>query len=118
MTVVPCLLLLIISFVLDTTNGTQKRHYSTKTPYKSPPSTLALPLPPAGFEIVCTQIIARHGCRALEGRKYDTLTMALWTQAKEEDALTECGHKFGEDLRYFININDRLGFVIFQLLFF
>jgi len=101
----------MISFVLDTTNGKQKSYYSTKTPYKPPHSTLALPLPPGGFELVCTQIVARHGCRALEGRKYDKLTMELWTQAKEEEALTEYGHKFGEDLRYFININDKLGFV-------
>lgn len=101
----------MISFVLDTTNGTQKAYYSTKTPYKPPSSTLVLPLPPIGFELVCTQIVARHGCRALEGRKYDKLTMALWTQAKKEDALTEYGEQFGEDLRYFINVNDRLGFV-------
>ncbi|CAF0945736.1 unnamed protein product [Rotaria sordida] len=100
------LLLLMINFVY---NDTHKTYYSTKTPYKSPSSTLALPLPPIGFELVCTQIIARHGCRALEGRKYDKLTMALWTQAKNEQALTKFGQKFGEDLQYFIAINDKLG---------
>jgi hypothetical protein len=102
----------MISFVLDTTNGTQKKYYSTKTPYKPPSSTLNLPVPPTGFELVCTQIVARHGCRALEGRKYDKLVMALWTQAKEEEALTEYGNQFREDLRYFIDVNDKLGFVL------
>jgi hypothetical protein len=112
MTVIPCLLLLMISFVLDTINGTQKAYYSTKTPYKPPLSTLILPLPPTGFELVCTQIVARHGCRTLEGQKYDKLTMALWTQAKDEDALTEYGHQLGEDLQYFIAVNNKLGFVL------
>jgi hypothetical protein len=117
MTEIPCLLLLMISFVLDKTDGTHKGYYSSKTPYKPPPSTLVLPSPPMGFEIVCTQMVARHGCRALEGRKYDKLTMALWTQAKEEDALTEYGQQFGEDLQQFIAINDKLGFVfIFDLI--
>jgi hypothetical protein len=102
---------MMISFVLDTTNGTYKARYSSKTPYKPPSSVSALPPAPPGFELICTQIVARHGCRALEGRKYDKLTMALWTQAKEEGALTELGQKFGEDLRYFIFVNDKLGFV-------
>jgi hypothetical protein len=101
----------MISFVLDTTNGTHKACYSSKSTYKPPSSALVLPSPPSGFELVCTQMIARHGSRALEGRKYDKLTMALWTQAKQEGALTEFGQKFGEDLRYFISVNDKLGFV-------
>jgi hypothetical protein len=112
MTVLLCLFLLMISLVVDKTNGTHKTYYSTKTPYKPPPSTLVLPLPPTGFELVCAQLVARHGSRALEGRKYDKLTMALWKQAKDEDALTEYGEKFGDDLRYFIAVNDKLGFVL------
>jgi hypothetical protein len=108
----------MISFVLDTTNGTQKAYYSSKTPYKPPKSILDLPSPPTGFELVCAQIVARHGSRALEGRKYDKLTMALWTQAKEEEALTEYGHQFGEDLKYFIAVNDKLGFVLILFIFF
>jgi hypothetical protein len=102
----------MISFVLDTTNGTHKAYYSSKTPYKPPSSTLVLSLPPTGFELVCAQIVARHGCRALEGRKYDRLTMDLWTHAKEEGALTKLGEQFGEDLQYFIDVNDKLGFVL------
>ncbi len=106
-------LLLLISFILETTNGSHhKAYYTTKTPYKPPPSTLVLPSPPVGFELVCTQIVARHGCRALEGRKYDKLTMALWTQAKEEVALTESGQQFGEDLQDFIDVNNEIGFVL------
>ncbi len=115
MTVVLCLLLLMINFVFDTTNGIHKAYYSSKTPYKPPPSTFTLPSPPSGFELICTQIIARHGCRALEGRKYDRLTMALWTQAEQEGALTEFGQQFGKDLQYFISVNDKLGFVLICL---
>ena len=112
MTVIPCLILFLISFVLDITNGTQKAYYASKTPYKPPASTFVLPSPPSNFELVCVQIVARHGCRALEGRKYDRLTKELWTQAKEEDALTEFGEQFGEDLQEFISVNDKLGFVV------
>ena len=114
MSVIPSLLLLIISFVLDITNGTEKAYYASKTPYKPPPSTLVLPSPPSEFELVCAQVVARHGCRALEGRKYDRLTSELWRHAKEDDALTECGERFGEDLRHFISVNDELGFVLIE----
>lgn len=106
-----CLLLFVIIFVLHPVYCTKKSYYSTKTPYKPPSKLFDLPLPPSGFEIVCTQIVARHGSRALEGRKYDQLTLALWQKAEEEDALTELGHQFGRDLQYFISLNDEIGFV-------
>ncbi|CAF4587312.1 unnamed protein product [Rotaria socialis] len=91
------------------TNNAHKKYYSTKTPYKSPSPTVFLPPPPTGFELVCVQIVARHGSRALEGRKYDRLTTELWKQAKEEKTLTKYGEKFGDDLQHFIAANDKLG---------
>lgn len=111
MTVISCLFLSVIALVLHTAYCTKRAYYSTKTPYKSPSKSFDLPLAPLGFEIVCTQIVARHGCRALEGRKYDELTLALWQKAEKEDELTEFGYQFGKDLQYFISINDRIGFV-------
>lgn len=110
------LLLVLISFVLNNTIAVRTAFYSTKTPYKPPSATLALPPPPPEYDLVCAQIFTRHGSRALEGRKYDTLTKALWIQAKEEDALTELGRQFGEDLQYFVDINDQIGFVVRNLL--
>lgn len=107
-----------ISFILLFTafgkplTQSHKGFYSTKTPYQPPVSSLILPLPPAEYEHVCTQLIARHGCRALEGRKYDQLTMALWEQAKIDGALTPLGDLFGEELKTFIDVNDRVGYVI------
>ncbi|CAF0727570.1 unnamed protein product [Adineta ricciae] len=88
---------------------TQTAFYSTKTPYKPPSAALDLPPPPPEYDLVCAQIFTRHGSRALEGRKYDTLTKALWIQAKEENALTELGRQFGNDLQYFVDVNDQIG---------
>ena len=107
----PCLVLSIVSILVNGNSGTRKAFYSSKTPYKPPASSLDLPAPPPGYEVVCAQILARHGCRALEGRKYDKLTMDLWTLAKDENALTEYGQQFGDDLQAFIRLNDRIGFV-------
>ncbi|CAF0907595.1 unnamed protein product [Adineta steineri] len=87
--------------------ATNETNYSTKTPYNPPLCELVSP--PPEFELVCTQLVARHGCRTLEGRKYDKLTMELWTLAKKEEALTEYGEQFGNDLQYFIDVNDKLG---------
>ena len=81
-------------------------------PYDPPSTTLVLPLPPTGFEQVCTQIVARHGCTTLLSRKLDITVMTLWKKAKEDDALTEHGEQFGEDLRYFSAVMDKLGFVL------
>ena len=111
MTVMSFLQLLLISFLLEKTNSSHKTYYSTRTPYKSPSSTLVLLSPPIGFELVCTQIFARHGCRTMKGRHAHKLTMALWTQAKEEDALTEFGQQLKEELRHFVAVNEKLGCV-------
>ena len=113
---VPCLLFVLISFVLNKTIVAHTAFYSTKTPYKPPSSTLNLPPPPPEYDLVCAQIFTRHGSRALEGRKYDTLTKKLWIQAKEDNALTELGRQFGEDLQYFVDVNDQIGFVFRNLL--
>jgi len=90
-------------------NEFHQRFYSTKTPYQAPSSSLILPLAPSGYEHICTQLVARHGCRALEGRKYDQLIMALWEQAKIDGALTPLGDIFGEELKKFIEVNDQVG---------
>lgn len=106
-----------ISFILLFTafgkplNEFHQRFYSTKTPYQAPLLPLILSSAPSGYEHVCTQLVARHGCRALEGKKYDQLTMALWEQAKIDGALTPLGDIFGEELKKFIEVNDQVGCV-------
>ena len=110
-TIVCPFILLLISFLKMTNGIGQRAFYSTKTPYQPPPYSLSLPIPPSGYEHVCTQLVARHGCRALEGRKYDQLTMALWEQAKLDGGVTEFGELFAEDLQNFITVNDQIGYV-------
>ncbi|CAF1444082.1 unnamed protein product [Adineta steineri] len=109
MLVIPYLLLVLINFLLNKTSAANKSNYAYKTPYASPSPSLNLPLPPEGYELVCAQMVTRHGCRALRVLDFDSLTMKLWTQAKDEDALEEAGQQFGEDLQHLIAINDQIG---------
>lgn len=95
-------------------NAEQRSFYSSKTPYQPPPSTMYLQSPPIGFELICTQLLARHGSRSLEGTKYDYLSKALWEKAKLEGSLTALGEQFGEDLENFIKINDIIGLIVKQ----
>ena len=78
--------------------GAGPANVSTLTPYPAPKKVVAVK-PPAGFEPVFAENVARHGARALTDGDLLDDTIGLWEEAKAAGALTKAGRQFGPDAR-------------------
>ncbi|MCW4466544.1 hypothetical protein OK351_13680 [Glutamicibacter sp. MNS18] len=54
--------------------------------------------------------MARHGSRLLSSKKYDDLSTQLWELARERQALTPTGERFGEAVAQITEVHDRVGY--------
>lgn len=84
-------------------------HFGTKRPY-TPPATTTYSTPPAGYELVSVQHVARHGSRLLSSAKYDDLSLQLWELAEAEGGLTAKGVEFGDILRKIMAFHESHGY--------
>ena len=85
-------------------------HYQTKTPYAPQQDPATYAAPPAGFQPIYTQLVARHGARGLSGMKNDAALYAMWQQAAAQDALTPLGRELGPDILALMQANVLLGY--------
>ncbi|QYG05982.1 histidine-type phosphatase [Janthinobacterium sp. PAMC25594] len=83
--------------------------YQTKTPYAPQQDPATYAAPPAGFQPIFTQLVARHGSRGLTGMKGDAALYAMWRQAAAQDALTPLGRELGADILALMRANALLG---------
>lgn len=84
-------------------------HYQTKTPYAPQQDAATYAAPPAGFQPIFTQLVARHGARGLTGMKNEAALYAMWQQAAAQDALTPLGRELGPDILALMRANALLG---------
>ncbi|MGK5051043.1 histidine-type phosphatase [Janthinobacterium sp. RB2P8] len=84
-------------------------YYQTKTPYAPQQDPATYAAPPAGFQPIFTQLVARHGARGLTGMKGDAALYAMWQQAAAQDALTPLGRELGPDILALMQANALLG---------
>jgi hypothetical protein len=85
-------------------------HYQTKTPYAPQQDPATYAVPPAGFQPIFTQLVARHGSRGLTGMKGDAALYAMWRQADAQNALTPLGRALGPDILALMQANALLGY--------
>lgn len=85
-------------------------YYQTKTPYAPQQDQATYAAPPAGFQPIYTQLVARHGARGLTGMKSDAALYAMWKQAAAQDALTPLGRELGPDILALMQANALLGY--------
>ncbi|MDZ5632299.1 histidine-type phosphatase [Janthinobacterium sp. GMG1] len=85
-------------------------HYQTKTPYAPQQDPATYAAPPAGFQPIFTQLVARHGARGLTSMKGDAALYAMWQQAAAQDALTPLGRELGPDILVLMRANALLGY--------
>ncbi|PLY44090.1 histidine-type phosphatase [Janthinobacterium sp. ROICE36] len=85
-------------------------HYQTKTPYAPQQDPATYAAPPAGFQPIYTQLVARHGSRGLTGMKNDAALYAMWQQAAAQEALTPLGRELGPDILALMQANALLGY--------
>lgn len=85
-------------------------HYGTKTTYAPRQAWQSYEAAPAGYEAVYTEMVARHGSRALSSLKYDDLTLQVWQAAEAANALTELGKSLGPEVERLMAANAKLGY--------
>lgn len=86
------------------------RYYQTKAPYRPQQDAASYEAAPAGFSVVNTQLLARHGSRGLSSMKYDLAIYNMWKKAQAEGALTPLGEKLGADVLKLMKANFLLGY--------
>ncbi|MFI5781971.1 histidine-type phosphatase [Nocardia sp. NPDC051570] len=84
--------------------------YGTKNPYAAQQDPATYQPPPEGFRPVFTEHVARHGSRALSKGTDDELALRIWEQAAGENALTDAGRRFGDDVRSLHTATTTLGY--------
>ena len=82
---------------------------STLTPYPAPKKAISIN-PPAGFEPVFAENVARHGARTLTDGNLLKKTISLWEEAKAAGALTKAGERFGPDAKALQAAMRKIGF--------
>lgn len=104
----PCVVLSAVA-LLSSSLVTAAPNYQTKTPYQPQQDMASYEAPPAGYEPVFTQMLARHGSRGLTGFKADLALYQLWQAAQEQGALTPLGRELGPALLAMMQANFVLG---------
>jgi len=85
-------------------------HLTSKMPYLPLQAAGDYTDVPAGFSLWQLQLVARHGARALSGPGDDELSLALWRQAADENALTALGRLLGPVLEALRQANVEVGY--------
>jgi len=88
--------------------GEVQQFTSTLTPYPTPKASEMEA--PDGFEPVFAEHVARHGSRSLTDGELLDDTISLWEKARDADALTSAGKRFGPDARALRAAMDRIGY--------
>ena len=72
-------------------DGREEGYYATNTPYEPQGEASRYERPPAGYRPVFTQLVARHGSRALTSARDIHAIKQLLDHARREGALTDLG---------------------------
>ncbi len=83
---------------------------SSKTLYQPQQQIADYQPVPSGYQLVFTELLARHGARTMTGGKSDVRSYQLWQQAQKSGALTALGKTLGPQLVAMIKANQTLGY--------
>jgi len=91
-------------------NEADAYQYSSKAIYPAPQNLTHYETAPSGYEVVYSELVERHGARALSSPKYDVLTKQIWMLAKKRGQLTPLGEELGAAIDKVTAANERLGY--------
>ena len=85
---------------------------SSKTPYVAKESWQNYQMPPSGYQLVFTELVARHGSRTSTstGKKDIERLYQIWLSAQENGALTPLGQQLGPQLLALLAAHEKLGY--------
>ena len=84
--------------------------YGSKSVYQPQEAQADYQSAPVGYKLVYTELLARHGSRALSSPKYDDISLQIWQAAKKQNALTPLGESLGAEIQRFIAANQKMGY--------
>lgn len=84
--------------------------YGTKSVYSPKEDMSSYQKVPSGYHLVYTEMLARHGSRALSSPKNDDISLKIWRKAQEENALTPMGEKLGPEIQRLMAANEAMGY--------
>jgi hypothetical protein len=83
--------------------------YANQTPYGNA-ETAEVKAPPAGYEMVFLETVARHGSRAMVTDDAEDRAMAIWRSARSKGKLTTRGTSFDDDIVAFQKAEKAVGY--------
>jgi hypothetical protein len=111
---IPVIGLLVLSGCssIDKTSNTASAAYvyGTKSVYVPQDNIANYSAAPENYTLVYTELLARHGSRALSSPKYDDISLKIWQAAKEQHALTPLGEKLGAEIERLMAANVKMGY--------
>lgn len=84
--------------------------YSSKATYTARQQAVDYETAPDGYQVVYSQLVERHGARALSSPKYDVLSRQIWELAASRGQLTALGEKLGPIIEQVSAANRKLGY--------
>ncbi|AXT85426.1 hypothetical protein C6I20_09645 [Aeromicrobium sp. A1-2] len=84
-------------------------HYGNQTPCGNPERT-SIGEPPAGYEQIFQETIGRHGSRSQTKDSREKRALKDWQAASQQDALTEIGVRFYDDVLALQEAEERIGY--------
>ncbi|WP_249344457.1 histidine-type phosphatase [Marinomonas sp. CT5] len=84
--------------------------YGTKSTYMPQESAENYTSVPQNYHLVYSELVARHGSRALSKPKYDDISLKIWQAAKAQNALTPLGKELGPEIQRLMAANVEMGY--------
>lgn len=84
--------------------------YANQTPYVDPAATPPVLTPPAGYDMVFIETVARHGSRSMTSTSAETRALNIWKTAKSKGKVTAVGESFDNDLAAFQAAERNVGY--------
>ncbi|WP_024871913.1 histidine-type phosphatase [Tolumonas lignilytica] len=84
-------------------------YLGSQTPYVAQQSWQSYQTAPAGYQLVFTELVARHGARTL-AHNSDQVLYQIWLEAEKKGALTPLGKQLGPQLQALLAADKKLGY--------
>ncbi|NRQ50449.1 histidine-type phosphatase [Aeromicrobium stalagmiti] len=112
-------LLTVLSTVVPPTSATggpgadsaayNQHYYANQTPYGDA-ATAPVMEAPDGYRLTFVETVGRHGARTLTSSARERRSLAVWSAAKKQGALTDLGAQYADDVTRFQKPEQQIGY--------
>ncbi|MEO6605844.1 MAG: hypothetical protein ABIN55_09545 [Aeromicrobium sp.] len=103
------LVTILSTLVSSLTAAPDDGRYNKEVPYGNAASS-PIKAPPAGYEPIFIENVARHGSRTQTSSAGQARALKIWNDAKKKSGVTELGESFGKDVEAFHAAQSKIGY--------